>query len=502
MGEKLPLIYVRGFAGGQRGIDQAADDPFYGFNEGSTHIRVGRGGQPAFYQFEGPLLRLMAEGYRPLLRGDQRRLLVNAPEQSLDPASIWVYRFYDGSASTFGDKSPEPYDIGRAARGLADFIALVRSKTRGRPRVNLVAHSMGGLICRAALQRHLADPVASVSKLCTIGTPHGGIDPSIGGGVGDWLMKTLDPNGAAIFHPDVMKTYLLPEGYDASRVPDRPDGRWDARTMVGSFPTSRVLSIVGTNARDYDIALGLSSRAIGEQSDGLVAIKDAYVKGSPRAYVHRAHSGRYGLVNSEETYQNLRRFLLGTLRVEMEIDGLDVNRLGSRVWQADLSVAIRELPVLIHDQSAERWCPVDLNAAARNRPTSLAPVPLVTMFLAPDPEKETCRSAINLRVISLEQRDGWFRFDDHLEQIADWQDSLVFDLRIAYEGEKTGDVTGGAAAWNSDLPQRIADAELPVPLTWSEREPGVWVGSVALPETARAMLGDAARISYTVRRWD
>lgn len=112
------------------------------------------------------------------------------------------------------------------------------------------------------------------------------------------------------------------------------------------------------------------------------------------------------------------------------------------------------------------------------------------------------RYAINLRVISLEQRDGWFRFDDHLEQIADWQGSLVFDLRIAYEGEKAGEVTGGAAAWNSDLPQRVADAELPIPLTWSEREPGVWVGSVALPETARAMLGDGARVSYTVRRWD
>lgn len=310
MGEKLPLIYVRGFAGGQRGIDQAADDPFYGFNEGSTHIRVGRGGQPAFYQFEGPLLRLWRRGTSPCCAE------TSGASWSAPLRSRWSRRrsgstaFYDASASTFGDKSPEPYDIGRAAQGLTDFIALVRSKTRGRPRVNLVAHSMGGLICRAALQRHLADPVASVSKLCTIGTPHGGIDPSVGGGVGDWLMKTLDPNGAAIFHPDVMKTYLLPEGYDASRVPDRPDGRWDARTMVGSFPTSRVLSIVGTNARDYDVAFGLSSRAIGEQSDGLVAIKDAYVKGSPRAYVHRAHSGSYGLVNSEETYQNLRRFLL------------------------------------------------------------------------------------------------------------------------------------------------------------------------------------------------
>lgn len=46
MSERLPIIYVRGFAGGQNAIDDAVDDPFYGFNEGSTHIRVGAAGQP------------------------------------------------------------------------------------------------------------------------------------------------------------------------------------------------------------------------------------------------------------------------------------------------------------------------------------------------------------------------------------------------------------------------------------------------------------------------
>ncbi len=44
--EKLPLVYVRGFAGGERGIEQAVEDPFYGFNEGSVHVRVGSSGRP------------------------------------------------------------------------------------------------------------------------------------------------------------------------------------------------------------------------------------------------------------------------------------------------------------------------------------------------------------------------------------------------------------------------------------------------------------------------
>ena len=50
---------------------------------------------------------------------------------------------------------------------------------------------------------------------------------------------------------------------------------------------------------------------MGPQTDGLVHIDNAYVRGAHRAYVHRSHSGPYGEVNSEEGYQNLRRFLFG-----------------------------------------------------------------------------------------------------------------------------------------------------------------------------------------------
>jgi hypothetical protein len=63
-----PIIYVRGFAGGTSGIDSAADDPFYGFNAGATHVRVDGDGNPQFYQFEGPLVRAIEdEGYRILV---------------------------------------------------------------------------------------------------------------------------------------------------------------------------------------------------------------------------------------------------------------------------------------------------------------------------------------------------------------------------------------------------------------------------------------------------
>jgi len=235
MTERLPVIYVRGFGGGQSGIDKVVDDPFYGFNEGSTHIRVGADGVPRFYQYEGPLLRLVLERqYQLRVEGGQERALLDAAEGTFEPSSLWVYRFYDPNSGTFG-KEPKSYRIEEAAEGLAAFIRLVIEKTRDVNRVNLVAHSMGGLICRSALQRYIPEPESVVSKLVTIGTPHGGIDPELGGGIGDWIIDKFGPNGSDIFAPRRMKEYLLPEGYDSKADVDRT-GSWDPRRMVGSFP--------------------------------------------------------------------------------------------------------------------------------------------------------------------------------------------------------------------------------------------------------------------------
>ena len=61
---------------------------------------------------------------------------------------------------------------------------------------------------------------------------------------------------------------------------------------------------------------------VGPKSDGLVQIEHAYVRGAHRAFVYKSHSGSYGEVNSEEGYQNLRRFLFGRWRVQIEFDGL------------------------------------------------------------------------------------------------------------------------------------------------------------------------------------
>lgn len=108
----------------------------------------------------------------------------------------------------------------------------------------------------------------------------------------------------------------------------------DDVSVIKNFPADRIFNLVGTNARDYAVAGGLSSWAIGEASDGLVRIENATTHGldgkgrnvgSPRAFIPRSHSGFYGIVNSEEGYQNLTRFLFGSIRIDGILDVDDIS---------------------------------------------------------------------------------------------------------------------------------------------------------------------------------
>src|SRR6185312_11047726 len=96
------------------------------------------------------------------------------------------------------------------------------------------------------------------------------------------------------------------------------------------FPSQRIFCMVGTNRSDYEVAAGLSRTFAGNGSDGLVRVANASVWGvnakgvfsepSATAYAYRSHSGFFGIVNSEEAYQNLVRFLFGDVRVDLWFD--------------------------------------------------------------------------------------------------------------------------------------------------------------------------------------
>jgi len=323
-----PIIYVRGFAATQGEIEDTVSDPYMGFNIGSTKSRVVWTGDVKRFYFESPLVRLMGDHqYQDVFVEGDDLVAAERTDQPVPYRCIVIYRYYDEASKDFGDGKGTP-PIRHFAQGLGALILRLRDKvcdnkdnkvTPEEFKVHLVAHSMGGLICRAFLQNKTlgkAEARAAVDKLFTYATPHNGIDMRIVRNVPAWL-SFGDANN---FNRDKMAGYLdVPKSDDVS--------------LVTNFPPERVFNLVGTNARDYAVAGGISAWAAGDASDGLVRIENATTHGpgangkdvtSPRAFVHRSHSGPYGVVNSEEGYQNLTRFLFGSLRADGILDIDDI----------------------------------------------------------------------------------------------------------------------------------------------------------------------------------
>lgn len=306
-----PIIYVRGYAMTQSEIAATVATPYMGFNLGATKVRQDWEGRTRRHIFESPLVRLMKDyGYSDIY-ADGTEITEGIPARS-----IIVYRYYEQADKDLGTgKVPTIPD---AARGLKDLIHRVRGQicdadpeAMKRFKVYLVAHSMGGLVVRCFLQNdQISSPAdrALVEKVFTYATPHNGIDMA-GMNVPGFL-ELWDMNN---FNLKQMTDYLgLPPG---SKRVDRLNDR---------FPTERFFCLVGTNHKDYEVALGLSRKLAGEMSDGLVRIENATVQGAPRAFVYRSHSGPYGIVNSEEGYQNLTRFFFGNVRVNATLEVEDL----------------------------------------------------------------------------------------------------------------------------------------------------------------------------------
>ena len=313
----FPIVYVRGYAGTQQDVEDTVADPFMGFNLGSSKIRQRWSGEVQRHYFESPLVRLMKDySYRDAYCAGQDM----PPDEKRDPRTIFIYRYYDCTSSDFGDG--RRLGIADAAKGLSELILKVRdflcqkdAEALAAFRVYLVAHSMGGLICRCFLQnRNAGDDEARklVDKVFTYATPHNGIDLELIGNVPGFLSL----NDANNFNRARIAEYLA--------LDSRGDG--DVSSLDGKFDPGRFFNLVGTNERDYQVASGLSRKVVGPMSDGLVRITNATTWGppvgkkngaainSPRAFVYRSHSGYYGIVNSEEGYQNLKRFFFGNIR--------------------------------------------------------------------------------------------------------------------------------------------------------------------------------------------
>jgi hypothetical protein len=348
---RYPIIYIRGYAMTVAERNDTAADPFCGFNVGSTLYRAANALNKVAskFVFESPLVRLASEyryqhayqnGYDIMdpdwqpPRDDQGQ-----PIPGLPASSIVIYRYYDDGSSVFGDGNAR--NITEYATGLSKLLKRIEDLvvehqpgddtaplTRDTFGYHLVAHSMGGLVARAFLQGANTDVSAmrgKVKKFFTFATPHNGIDV-LGINVPSWLTK----DQANTFSRDEMRSYL--------NIGDL-SSHLDDRDRVDVIPSSaikadKIFCMVGTNRGDYEVGQGVVRAFVGNGSDGLVRIDNASLWGVDldakagddpvqqvaTAYAFRSHSGFFGIVNSEEAYQNLARFLFGDVRVDIFLE--------------------------------------------------------------------------------------------------------------------------------------------------------------------------------------
>lgn len=346
MAHKYPIIYIRGYAMTLGERNETAADPFCGFNVGSTLYRAAesRNLPPEKLVFESPIVRLMSEfqyqhvyqngfdimdeAWEPPCNDDGEQI------PGIPPASIVILRYYDDGSDLLGEGKSR--QVAEYADRLNELILKVKQRVLeyrldGKPvmtaddfRCYLVAHSMGGLVARAFLQGagDYKEARKTVDKLFTFATPHNGIDV-LGINVPSWLTHGQKDT----FSREKMIKYL-----NLTTVAPAFNKRVDIIPR-SALPPERIFCMVGTNRGDYEVLQGVVRAFVGNGSDGLVRIDNASLwgidvdaRGQPvknsetqvaTAYAFRSHSGYFGIVNSEEAYQNLVRFLFGDVRVDV-----------------------------------------------------------------------------------------------------------------------------------------------------------------------------------------
>lgn len=446
-----PIIYVRGYAGTQGAIEDTVATPYMGFNIGSTKYRQTYTGEVQPYVFESPLIRLMKD-HKYVDAYHDGELIPSAPVQS---NSIWIFRYYDIASAELGKKMG--LEIEHYAKKLGEFIRHVREAVKRKKdkdfRVYLIAHSMGGLVCRCYLQNSEIPGLdgkkaekwqdKGVDKLFTYATPHGGIEFRNGLGWLEGLRDFLDINNSGNFGPRRMTEFLQVE----------PE---NLKSLNKKYPPERVFCLIGTDPSDY----GISRKAVGPQSDGLVQIENAYVKGAPRAYVYRSHSGHYGIVNSESGYRNLERFLFGNVRASVALDNLQIDPPKddpgfTATYNIENIVSIRGLPTPLNKRTKDTFSSTfRKDVDIRNQR-----IHLFTTFLwkggrVRNGENESLGFSIHFRIVPEYHQDIKFWWDNHYE------DQAVFDDRLIIVTEDKDGTFKAKWNWGSESLEAKEDLRL------------------------------------------
>jgi len=372
-----PIILIRGFGG--LGVEDEKRIAYQGFNDGTVYPhKMGEN-----YIYEGLILRFLKSrwtyhdatnvvGYYgepiKLKPGDIPNELkgldpgyFSGDKIIIDPAmavqllankdrllkSLWVFRYYDLNDRAFAG-------YGKALVRLIDFIRdLVAIKTGGeKPKVNIIAHSMGGLIVREAVQSTFParkrDAAAYINKIVTLGTPHQGISFQV---LRNWVAVDAAEELEKFNHDEQEKT----------------SNKTGFLNFGKHFPTERLLTVVGTNYRTYGpvVASWLNRIfSVGEEfgpnynrSDGLVKQTYAQIPDAPRTFVHKCHGGPDSLVTSREAFEVATRFLFGNIKLNLNLASAKVTRghdlIGKSEFFFGVSIKPRGVDFDLFHQSAE-----------------------------------------------------------------------------------------------------------------------------------------------------
>lgn len=353
-----PIILIRGF-GGLNSADEKKD-AYQRFNIGTVYPHK----KGENYIYEGMLLRLMKSAWQyqdatnvigyygkvhdypsklpPRLEySDDSQLkekfrrwqqqgyfsgdkVIVDPDMALNFLStvsnpwrtLWVFRYYDldeRDFTTYGQKLLRAIDLIRE---------LTEKPGEGKPKVNIIAHSMGGLLVREVVQQtypHTGRRAEDdINKIVTLGTPHQGITFQV-------FRKWLD---------------FIDAGKELERFyPENPGDSADnplaSVNFHKFFPSQRLLTLVGTNyhnRNDFVSALNRLFPREGEfgpnynRSDGLVKQSAAQIPGSPRTFVHKTHGGTDSLISSRESYEITTRFFFGNIVTRLRLIEGKINR--------------------------------------------------------------------------------------------------------------------------------------------------------------------------------
>jgi hypothetical protein len=359
-----PIVYVRGYAMTSGEREETFHDTYYGF--AATSVEKRNAPPPDYFRadlFEGQLIRFMKLGKHAYYDATNRGL----EDCDDNPSrSLWVCRFYDDDVMR--DKLRSIEEHAEDLRQLVCDTIPARLKEQGvnlgpglkHYKVILIAHSMGGLVCRTLIQNLLPAraerPADWIHRLVTLGTPHKGIEL---GRIPDFMerfiLRTANPFDANIFEEKRMRDYLkLPPAC-------QPHSLGDAKSKY-AFPVKRCLCLIGSDYESYNAVQHVTANF----SDGLVKQDRAYiVAGEPDgegkyateqkcfwANVHRAHSGRRGIVNSYESFENVHRFLFGNVKAEVFLENIQLARPSEKktdyFYDLEFALSIRGAPVYLH----------------------------------------------------------------------------------------------------------------------------------------------------------